>query len=76
MMELNYLMEVPSSCGPEDANFMAFVNVTSLIEGRDAVEQFLTCGLWSLDEQFGFWVETKESPLSKVMVMIHLTTAA
>jgi hypothetical protein len=31
MMELNYLMEVPSSCGPEDDDFAAFVEVTSLI---------------------------------------------
>jgi hypothetical protein len=30
MMELNYLMEVPSSCGPEDIDFVAFVEVASL----------------------------------------------
>jgi hypothetical protein len=30
MMELNYLMELPSSCGPEDIDFVAFVEVASL----------------------------------------------
>jgi hypothetical protein len=70
MMELNYLMEVPSSCGLEDTNFVALVEVTSLFEGRNVVEEFLACGLWSLGEQFGFSVETKESPLPKVMVMM------
>jgi hypothetical protein len=68
MTELNYLMEVPSSYGPLDVNFATFVEMTSLIGGRDVVEEFLACCLWPLGEQFGFWVETKEYPLSKVMV--------
>jgi hypothetical protein len=34
----------------------------------NAVEDFLACGLWPHGEQFGFQVETKESPLSKVLV--------
>jgi hypothetical protein len=42
--------------------------VTSIIRGRDVVEEFLACGLWTLSEKFGFKVETKESPLSKVVV--------
>jgi hypothetical protein len=32
------------------------------------VEEFLTCGLWPLSEKFGFEVETKECPQSKVVV--------
>jgi hypothetical protein len=76
MTELNYLTEVPSSCGPEDADFPAFVNATSPIGGCDAVEEFLACGLWPLVEQFRFHVETRESPLSKVMVMMPLITTA
>jgi hypothetical protein len=67
MSRLNYLTEAPS-CGPEDANFAAFVEVTSIVGGRDAVEEFLACGLWPLSEKFDFKVETKESPLSKVVV--------
>jgi hypothetical protein len=49
--------------------------VTTIIEGRDAVEEFLACGLWPLSEMFGFRVEKKESPLSKVMVLkLQVTT--
>jgi hypothetical protein len=76
MMKLNNLTEVPSSCGPEDTNFAAFVKATSLIRGRDMVEEFLACGLWPLGEQFGFRVEMKESPLSKVMVSMPRITAS
>jgi hypothetical protein len=68
LTRLNYLMEVPSSCGPKGANFVAFIEATSIIGGHNAVEEFLTCGLWPLSEKFGFKVEMKESPLSKVVV--------
>jgi hypothetical protein len=56
MTQLDHLIEAPSECGLEDANFLAFV------------EEFLACGLWPLSEKIGFPVERKESPLSKVMV--------
>jgi hypothetical protein len=68
MTHLNYLTESPSSCGSEDANFAAFVEATSIFSGRDAVEEFLASGLWPLSEKFGFELEMKESPLSKVVV--------
>jgi hypothetical protein len=70
MTKMNYLMEVPPSCGPEDANVAAFVEVTSLIGGRDVVEDFLASGFWPHGQQFGFQVEKNESPLSKVLVPI------
>jgi hypothetical protein len=54
MMEWNYLTEVPSSCGPEDDDFAAFVEATSPIGGRDVVEEFIACGLSPLGELFGF----------------------
>jgi hypothetical protein len=68
MTRLNYLTEGPSSFGLEDANFATFVEATSIIGDCDAVEEFLACGLWALSEKFGFKVERKESPLSKVVV--------
>jgi hypothetical protein len=73
---LNYLMEAPSSGGSKDANFVAFVETTSSVGGRDAVEEFLASGLWPLSEKFGFKVETKESPLSKVVVLMPQIDAA
>jgi hypothetical protein len=54
MTELDYLTEAPSSCGLEDANVAAFTEATSIIRGRDAVEDFLACGLWPLSEKFSF----------------------
>jgi hypothetical protein len=68
MTKMNYLLEVPSSCGSEDANIVAFIEVTSLIGCHDVVEQFLASSFWPLGQQFGFQVERKESPLSKVLV--------
>jgi hypothetical protein len=68
MTLLKHLMEAPFECGPEDVNFVAFVNATSIIRGHDVMEEFLACGLWPLSENFGFQVERKESTLSKVMV--------
>jgi hypothetical protein len=76
MMELNHLMEVPSSCSLEDDDFAAFVESTSLIEGHNVVEEFLACDLWLLGEQFGVRVAMKEPPLSKVMVLMPQITAA
>jgi hypothetical protein len=70
MTQLNYLTEASCNCGLEDANFMAFVEATSIIWGHDAVEEFLASGLWPLSKIFGFKVETKESPLSKVVVLM------
>jgi hypothetical protein len=76
MTPLVYEMDVSSSCGPEDAHFMAFVDTSSLIGGHDTVEEFLASSLWPLGQQFGFEVETMESPLSKVIVpMPWITTA-
>jgi hypothetical protein len=74
MSRLIHEMDVSSSCGPEDADFKAFVTTTSLIGGRDAVEEFLAnVSSWS---HFGFLLETKESPLSKItMVMAQIDTA-
>jgi hypothetical protein len=37
-----------SSCGPEDADFAAFIEATSLIGGHNAVEEFLASSLWPL----------------------------
>jgi hypothetical protein len=63
-------MDVSSSCSPEDADFTAFVEATSLIGGSDVVEKFLASGLWPLGRHFVFSVEMKESPLSKVIMPV------
>jgi hypothetical protein len=70
MTPLNYLMEAPSDCSLEEANFTTFVEATSIIGGHDTLEEFLACGLSPLSKKFGFEVEAKESPLSKVVVLM------
>jgi hypothetical protein len=47
----------------------AFIKATSIIGGRDTVEDFLACSIWPLSESC-YFVETKETPLSKVMVLV------
>jgi hypothetical protein len=74
MTQLNYLMDSPFLCDPEDMNVIAFAEVASIIGGHDAVEEFLACDMWPFSEQFGFKVDTKETPLSKVIVpMLKVT---
>jgi hypothetical protein len=41
---------------------------------NDVVEEFLASGLWPFGQQFGFQVERKEFPLSKVVVLMPLIT--
>jgi hypothetical protein len=45
MTRLIHKMDVSSSCGPEDGDFIAFVEATSLIGGRNAVQEFLASSL-------------------------------
>jgi hypothetical protein len=74
MTPWDHLVEAPSSCGPEDVNFAAFIVASSIISGCDAVEEFLACGLWPLSEKFGFRVETMECPMFRVMVLMPPVT--
>jgi hypothetical protein len=75
MTPLTHLADALSAYGPDDTNIAAFVEVTYIIRSHDAVEEFLACGLWPLSEKFGFKVEKKGAPLSKVFVpMPRVTT--
>jgi hypothetical protein len=66
MTRLIHKTDVSSSCGTEDSDFKVFVEATSLISGRDAVEEFLAISLWPLGCHFSFSMEMNESPLSKI----------
>jgi hypothetical protein len=68
MTQLNYLLDAPFECNPLDRNVAALVEAASIIGGYDVVEEFLTYGMWPFNAKFGFEVETKVTPLSKVMV--------
>jgi hypothetical protein len=70
MTRLTHEMDVSSSCDLESVDFIAFMEATTLIGGRDVVEEFLARGLQPLGHRFGFLVETKESPLSKITMLM------
>jgi hypothetical protein len=76
MTPLDYLNDAPFECCPENANVAAFVEATSIIGGRDAVKEFLACGIGPLSNSCSFEVETKETPLSKVIVPMPKVTPA
>jgi hypothetical protein len=74
MTPLNYLSDVSFECGPRDVNLAAFTEVASIIGGHDTVNEFLAYGMWPLSKKCDFEVETKETPLSKVIVLIPKVT--
>jgi hypothetical protein len=74
MMPLNYLLDVSFECGLGDVNVAAFTEAVSIIGECDTVVEFLACGIWPLSEKCDFEVETKEMPLSKVVVTIPKVT--
>jgi hypothetical protein len=53
MSALDYMMEEAHSCTADDANAMAFKEVAKIIEGRDVVEEFLSCGVLPLSNGDG-----------------------
>jgi hypothetical protein len=75
MSALDYLMEMPHSCAADNVNVLAFEEATKIIRRRDAVEEFLACGIWPLSDGWDFKVEKIESPLSKVIVPMPKMTA-
>jgi hypothetical protein len=74
MAPLDYLNDASFECSPEDADVAAFIEATSIIGGRDAMEEFLACGICPLSDSCGFEVETKETPLSRVVVSMLKVT--
>jgi hypothetical protein len=62
--------DMSSSCDHENSDFKAFVEATSLIGGCNAVEEFLASHLSPLGRHFSFSVGMKESPLSKITVLM------
>jgi hypothetical protein len=53
---------------------VVFAEATAIIGGRDAIEEFLACGIWPLSENCEFKVVRWESPISKVVVPMPKVT--
>jgi hypothetical protein len=54
MSTLDFVTEPLITCPDTDANDVAFVGATSIIKGRNAVEEFLACSMHPLSAHFGF----------------------
>jgi hypothetical protein len=75
MSPLEYLMDTPYECGPNDINVVAFTKAAAIIRGHDAVNEFLACDIWPLDKVWEFEVERWESPILMVVVLMSKVTA-
>jgi hypothetical protein len=56
-------------------NVLAFEEATKIIGGRDAIEEFLVCGVWPLSDGWDFEVETTGSPVPKVTILMPKVTS-
>jgi hypothetical protein len=69
MSTLDYATEPSFVCPDDDSGDAAFILVAILIGGRDAVEEYLVCGMHSLLANFGFdAILDGETPMSKLIV--------
>jgi hypothetical protein len=44
---VNFVTDPPFDCPDDEVNDAAFVKPTHMISGRDAVEEYMACGLFS-----------------------------
>jgi hypothetical protein len=75
MSPLEYLTDAPHRCTTDDPNILAFKEAATIIGGHIAVEEFLACDIWPLNDSWAFKVEKMESLISKVVVLIPKVTA-
>jgi hypothetical protein len=54
MSKLDYAIEPEVECLDNDPNDVAFVRATATIGGRDAVEEYVACKIYSLAASFSF----------------------
>jgi hypothetical protein len=64
-------MDPPFNCVDDDSRDIAFVQATKFIGGRDAVEEFIACGMYPLAAGAGFdRVATRMTSVSKLKVSL------
>jgi hypothetical protein len=54
MTPLDFTADPSFECADDDFGDAAFIRAASLIGGRDAVEEYLACGMFPLLANFGF----------------------
>jgi hypothetical protein len=73
MSALDYTVELEVECPDNDPNDPAFIQVTTTIRVRDAVEEFVACKMFLLASVFGFKdVTISMTPVSKVQTVLPL----
>jgi hypothetical protein len=65
MSVLDYMVEPKVECSFDDPNNVAFVQATTTIGGRDAVEEFVACKMFPRDFGFSF----RNVPISMMPVL-------
>jgi hypothetical protein len=65
MAPLDFMTEPVFKCLDDDSGDIAIVHTTILIGGRNAIEEYLACGMFPLSASFDFVGITK-SPISMV----------
>jgi hypothetical protein len=71
MSPLDYMMNLYFDYPDDDASSIAFIHAASSIGGRDAVKEYLACGMLPLLANFGFGkIVDGETPISKVVVLL------
>jgi hypothetical protein len=73
MTGLNFAMKASFKCLDDNAGDVAFVRATCTIGSRDAVEEYMACGLFPLSASFGLVkIVEGEMPVSKLVVPMPL----
>jgi hypothetical protein len=71
MSVLSYMVELKVDCPDDDSNDVAFVRATNTIGGRDAIEEFMACKIYTLASSFGIkGVTLSMTPVSKVCTLL------
>jgi hypothetical protein len=70
MSMLDDMVETEVKCLDSNVNNAAFVRATEMIGGRDAIEEFIKCGTYSLASSFGIRDVTGTTAVSKVETLL------
>jgi hypothetical protein len=69
MSALRFHTKPPFDCPGDDLSDVAFIQASQCIGGRDAVEEFVSCGVWPLAAGVNFeQVKVGVTPVSKLKV--------
>jgi hypothetical protein len=77
MCGMDFCTEPPFDCADDDSGDVAFIRATKFIEGQDAIEEFLPCGVYPLAANVNFdRVATSVIPVSKLKMPLPKFVAA